>query len=88
MVHDSYVLIRLLTQSCTLIFSRSSYRFPLEVVYRILDSVFAEGIEAMFRFALALLNKNESKLLTLEFEECLNYLKLNLLDAYMVCAVS
>ncbi|WFD42125.1 GTPase-activating protein [Malassezia psittaci] len=65
--------------------TRTSYRFPLEVVYRILDSVFAEGIEAMFRFALALLHKNESRLLTLEFEECLNYLKLNLLDAYMVC---
>ncbi|WFC98041.1 GTPase-activating protein [Malassezia yamatoensis] len=57
----------------------------MTLVYRILDSVFAEGIEAMFRFALALLHKNESKLLTLEFEECLNYLKLNLLDAYMVC---
>ena len=34
-----------------------SYRFPLELVYRILDSIFAEGIEAMLRFALALLQR-------------------------------
>lgn len=54
------------------------------MVYRILDSIFAEGIEAMFRFALALLQKNESKLLELDFEECLNFLKLHLVDAYMV----
>lgn len=68
--------------------SPSSYRFPLEVVYRILDSVFAEGIEAMFRFALALLRKNEEKLITLEFEDCLNFLKLHLVDAYMVAQAS
>lgn len=49
-----------------------------------MDSIFAEGIEAMFRFALALLQKNESKLLALDFEECLNFLKLHLVDAYMV----
>lgn len=39
----------------------------------------------MFRFALALLHKNESKLLSLDFEDCLNFLKLHLVDAYMVC---
>ena len=61
-----------------------SYRFPLDVVYRILDSVFAEGIEAIFRFAIALLMKNEERLLELDFEECANFLKLNLVDAYMV----
>lgn len=63
-----------------------SYRFPLDVVYRILDSVFAEGIEAIFRFALALLQKSEDKLVTLPFEECLNFLKLHLVDAYTVPA--
>ncbi|KAL4401531.1 GTPase-activating protein [Malassezia pachydermatis] len=59
-----------------------SYRFPLEVVYRILDSIFAEGIEAMFRFALALMSKNEAKLLELDFEGCLEFLKDYLIDVY------
>ncbi|WFD35660.1 Oxysterol-binding protein 3 [Malassezia cuniculi] len=59
-----------------------SYRFPLDIVYRVLDAVFAEGIEAIFRFALALLQKNEEKLISLEFEDCLNFLKLHLVDAY------
>jgi hypothetical protein len=60
-----------------------SYRFPLELVYRILDSIFAEGIEAMLRFALALLQRNEEKLLTLDFEDCLDHLKLHLVDVYI-----
>lgn len=59
-----------------------SYRFPIDIVYRVLDSVFAEGIDAIFRFALALLQKNEEKLLKLEFEDCLNFLKLHLVDVY------
>ncbi|WFD29681.1 GTPase-activating protein [Malassezia sp. CBS 17886] len=62
----------------------TSYRFPLDVVYRILDSILAEGIEAMFRFALALLEKNEDRLLKLDFEECVNFLKLHLIDVYTV----
>ena len=60
----------------------SSYRFPLDLVYRVLDAVFAEGIEAIFRFALALLQKNEEQLIKLEFEECLEFLKLHLVDVY------
>lgn len=84
MVHDTYVCISTDPSLVCFFSDSSSYRFPLEVVYRILDSIFAEGIEAMFRFALALLQKNEEKLLTLDFEECLNFLKLNLVDAYMV----
>jgi hypothetical protein len=31
-----------------------AYRFPLEIVFRILDVIFAEGSEAVLRFALAL----------------------------------
>jgi hypothetical protein len=48
-----------------------SYRFPLSLVYRVLDIVFAEGIEAIFRFSLALLKKSEDLLVTLEFEQIL-----------------
>ncbi|PKI83169.1 GTPase-activating protein [Malassezia vespertilionis] len=59
-----------------------SYRFPLEVVYRILDSIFAEGIDAVFRFAIALLHKSEAELIKLDFEDCLNFLKLHLIEQY------
>ena len=59
-----------------------SYRFPLDVVYRILDAVFSEGIDAIFRFAIALLRKNEDTLLTLDFEHCLDFVKLYLTDVY------
>lgn len=37
-----------------------SGRFPLDCVYRIFDAIFAEGIEAQFRFSIALLLKNVS----------------------------
>lgn len=52
-----------------------SYRFPLEFVYRVLDSVFAEGIEAIFRFAVGLMSGAEEDLLKLNFEQALAYLK-------------
>ena len=61
-----------------------SYRFPLELVYRILDSVFAEGIEALFRFAMALMQRNEDALCKMNFETCLSFLKENLFDLYQV----
>ncbi|ODN76152.1 hypothetical protein L202_06074 [Cryptococcus amylolentus CBS 6039] len=59
-----------------------SYRFPLSLVYRVLDIVFAEGIEAIFRFSLALLKKSEAKLVSLEFEQILNYLQTDLYEVY------
>ncbi|ORY34203.1 rab-GTPase-TBC domain-domain-containing protein [Naematelia encephala] len=59
-----------------------SYRFPLSLVYRVLDIVFAEGIEAIFRFSLALLQKSEAKLVNLEFEQILSYLQSDLFEVY------
>ncbi|OCF59563.1 hypothetical protein L486_02233 [Kwoniella mangroviensis CBS 10435] len=61
-----------------------SYRFPLSLVYRVLDIVFAEGIEAIFRFSLALLKKSEDKLLELDFEQILNFLQSDLFEVYRV----
>lgn len=52
-----------------------SYRFPLPFVYRVLDSVFAEGIEAVFRFAMALMHRNEEVLLEKNFEQAVAFLK-------------
>lgn len=59
-----------------------SYRFPLDFVYRILDSVFAEGVEALFRFAIALMKKSEEKLLDMNFEQAVNFLKMELFECY------
>ncbi|WVO18389.1 hypothetical protein L204_106105 [Cryptococcus depauperatus] len=65
-----------------------SYRFPLSLVYRVLDIVFAEGIEAVFRFSLALLKKSEAKLVTLEFEQILAYLQADLFEVYRASSKS
>lgn len=59
-----------------------SYRFPLPLVYRIFDTVFAEGIEAIFRFGMALLGKIENTLLGLKFEEILAYLQHDFYECY------
>ncbi|SPO27637.1 related to GYP5 - GTPase-activating protein (GAP) [Ustilago trichophora] len=59
-----------------------SYRFPLDFVYRILDSVFAEGVEALFRFAIALMKKNEERLLEMHFDKAVEYLKMELFECY------
>ncbi|TIB83531.1 hypothetical protein E3Q06_02831 [Wallemia mellicola] len=61
-----------------------SYRFPLDIVYRIFDNIFAEGIEAIFRFGIALMKKNEDKILSLQFENILDFLKEGLLEVYRI----
>ena len=60
------------------------YRFPLELVSSVFDLVFAEGVEAIFRFSVAILKRNEAKLCELEFEHLLEYLKNGLFEAYAV----
>jgi len=61
-----------------------SYRFPLDLVFRIFDSVFGHGIEAIFGFSMILLIKNEEKLLKLKFDQILDYMKGELFDIYKV----
>jgi hypothetical protein len=60
------------------------FRFPLSLVYRVLDIVFAEGLEAMFRFSLAILLRSEDKLLGMEFEQILSYLQSDLFEIYRI----
>jgi len=60
-----------------------SYRFPLEVVFRIYDNVLASGIESIFAFSVVLLQKNEDALLSLKFDEILAFLKTRLFERYM-----
>ena len=60
-----------------------AYRFPLEIVFRILDVIFAEGSQAVLRFALALVKHNAATIVTLDFEQLLEYLKEGLFDKYV-----
>lgn len=61
-----------------------SYRLPLEIVFRIFDNCLASGIEAIFGFALALLQKNEAKLLSMKFDELVAFLNTGVIDAYKI----
>ncbi|KAL4073899.1 rab-GTPase-TBC domain-containing protein [Scleroderma citrinum] len=61
-----------------------SYRFPLEIVFRIYDTCLASGIEAIFAFSLGLLQKNEDILLSMKFDEILIFLKQRVLDRYKI----
>ncbi|CEP62520.1 Gyl1p LALA0_S05e07470g [Lachancea lanzarotensis] len=60
-----------------------AYRFPLCFVLRILDVVFVEGLEAVLKFASVLLLKNEKVLMTLQFEQLLEFLKNGLFEYYL-----
>ncbi|KAG0342544.1 hypothetical protein BG004_005658 [Podila humilis] len=61
-----------------------AYTYPLPLVLRIYDVVFTEGApETIMRVAVALLKKNEEKLMQLqEFEDLLEALSSNLYDVY------
>ncbi|KAF9227336.1 RabGAP/TBC [Gyrodon lividus] len=61
-----------------------SYRFPLDIVFRIYDNCLASGIEAIFAFSIVLLQKNEDVLLTLKFDEILTFLKLKVFERYKI----
>ncbi|CAI2166435.1 1618_t:CDS:2 [Funneliformis geosporum] len=61
-----------------------AYTYPLPLVLRIYDVVFAEGApETIMRVAIALLKKNEANLLEIgEFEDLLEFLSSRLYEAY------
>ncbi|KAH0827877.1 hypothetical protein J3R83DRAFT_3504 [Lanmaoa asiatica] len=61
-----------------------SYRFPLDIVFRIYDNCLASGIEAIFAFSIVLLQKNEDVLLTLKFDEILSFLKTTVFERYKI----
>ncbi|CAI2188118.1 1667_t:CDS:2, partial [Funneliformis geosporum] len=61
-----------------------AYKFPLSLVFRIYDTIFTEGIEAIFRFSIALLKKNEKRIVEMEFETVLEYLKSGLFENYQI----
>ncbi|KAJ7188204.1 rab-GTPase-TBC domain-containing protein [Mycena filopes] len=61
-----------------------SYRFPLDIVFRIYDNCLASGIEAIFGFSVMLLMKNEDILLSLKFDQILAFLNNKLFDRYKI----
>lgn len=61
-----------------------AYTYPLPLVFRIYDVVFAEGApETIMRVAIALLKNNEAKLLSFgEFEDLVEFLTARLYESY------
>ena len=61
-----------------------AYRFPLEMVFRIMDIVMAEGYDAVLRFSLALIKTNQNAILAItEFEVLIDFLQNGLFDEYI-----
>lgn len=61
-----------------------AYKFPLNLVFRIYDLVLVQGISSIFQFAIALLKRNQTTILGLDFEHLLNFLKNGLFEEYKV----
>ncbi|KAJ2706246.1 GTPase-activating protein [Coemansia sp. IMI 203386] len=51
-----------------------AYRLPIELTFRLFDVVFAEGLDALLRVAIAVLKRSQTRLLSLQFEGILQYL--------------
>ncbi|KAF7556501.1 hypothetical protein G7046_g6279 [Stylonectria norvegica] len=61
-----------------------AYRFPLQLVLRIYDLILSEGLTAILRFGIVLMQKNASTLLGLsDMQQLTTYLKDKLFDAYI-----
>lgn len=61
-----------------------AYKFPLDLVYRIYDLLLADGIEFIFKIVLALLEKNQATLLSLESDRITHFLRNDVLSVYRV----
>ena len=61
-----------------------AYRFPLQLVLRIYDLILSEGLSAILRFGIVLMQKNASTLLGLsDMQQLSVYLKDKLFDVYI-----
>ncbi|ORY64157.1 GTPase activating protein [Pseudomassariella vexata] len=61
-----------------------AYRFPLQLVLRIYDLIFSEGLSAILRFGIVLMQKNATTLLAMSDMGLLtSYLKDKLFDVYI-----
>jgi len=61
-----------------------AYRFPLQLVLRIYDLILSEGLEAILKFGIVLMQKNASALLAMnDMVSLTNFLKDRLFDVYI-----
>ncbi|GAO13391.1 hypothetical protein UVI_02014000 [Ustilaginoidea virens] len=61
-----------------------AYRFPLQLVLRIYDLIFSEGLSAILRFGIVLMQKNSSTLLKIsDMQQLTTFLKDKLFDVYI-----
>ncbi|GJN74215.1 hypothetical protein PCL_09081 [Purpureocillium lilacinum] len=61
-----------------------AYRFPLQLVLRIYDLILSEGLSAILRFGIVLMQKNASTLLAIsDMQQLTTHLKDKLFDVYI-----
>ncbi|CAL1207370.1 unnamed protein product [Candida parapsilosis] len=60
-----------------------AYKFPLNIVLRIYDSIITQGMESILKFAVNLMIQNEESLLSLNFDKLLQFLKDKLFNIYV-----
>jgi hypothetical protein len=61
-----------------------AYRFPLQLVLRIYDLIFSEGLSAILKFGIVLMQKNAATLLSMsDMSQLSTYLKDRLFDVYI-----
>lgn len=66
-----------------------SYRFPLQLVLRIYDLIFSEGLSAILRFGVVLMQKNADTLLAIkDMSQLCTFLRDRLFDVYIDAAPS
>ncbi|KXN67088.1 RabGAP/TBC [Conidiobolus coronatus NRRL 28638] len=58
------------------------YRSSMKIVFRVIDMLLFEGTNVLFKLALTLLKLGEAKILSLEFEQLLNYLKIDIFQTF------
>lgn len=59
-----------------------AYKCSIDLVCRVFDIVFAEGVETLLRIGIALLKINRAQILELEFDDLIVFLKNGLFDIY------
>lgn len=61
-----------------------TYKFPLQLVLRVFDLLFSEGLEGpILKFGIVLMKQNAERLLSLEFDALAPFLKEKLFDVYI-----
>ena len=66
-----------------------AYRFPLQLVLRIYDLILSEGLSAIIKFGIVLMQKNSTALLAMsDMSQLTTFLKDRLFDAYIDVAPS